>query len=284
MLRIMAMPSVLPLSCGESLNIETSREARMAEWEKRFSLVGRRALVTGATKGIGFEACKVLADAGADIVAVGRDAEGLAEVRLAVEKLGRRCVPIAADLATVEGPQAAAKAALAAFGTIDILLNNAGVTTVKSIIDTPVDDWEWVNNVNLRAPFLLAQALAPNMIKQRMGKIINVSSQSGVVALQDHGAYGASKGGLNMLTKVMTIEWAKYNIQANTICPTVILTPMGEMVWGDPAKGDPMKAKIPAGRFGKTIEVADLILFLASSASDLVNGQDILIDGGFTAQ
>jgi NAD(P)-dependent dehydrogenase (short-subunit alcohol dehydrogenase family) len=280
----MAMPSVLPLSCGESLKTETGREARMAEWEKRFSLVGRRALVTGATKGIGFEACKVLADAGADIVAVGRDAEGLAEVRLAVEKLGRRCVPIAADLATVEGPQAAAKAALAAFGTIDILLNNAGVTTVKSIIDTPVDDWEWVNNVNLRAPFLLAQALAPNMIKQRMGKIINVSSQSGVVALQDHGAYGASKGGLNMLTKVMTIEWAKYNIQANTICPTVILTPMGEMVWGDPAKGDPMKAKIPAGRFGKTIEVADLILFLASSASDLVNGQDILIDGGFTAQ
>jgi NAD(P)-dependent dehydrogenase (short-subunit alcohol dehydrogenase family) len=256
----------------------------MADWEKRFSLEGRRALVTGATKGIGLEACKVLADAGADIVAVGRDEKGLTEVAEAVRALGRRCLAVAADLATVEGPQTAAKKALAEFSTIDILLNNAGVTTVKSIIDTPVDDWEWVNNVNLRAPFLLAQALAPNMIKQRMGKIINVSSQSGVVALQDHGAYGASKGGLNMLTKVMTIEWAKYNIQANTICPTVILTPMGEMVWGDPAKGDPMKAKIPAGRFGKTIEVADLILFLASGASDLVNGQDILIDGGFTAQ
>ncbi len=256
----------------------------MTDWIKRHALEGRRALVTGATKGIGLEACKVLADAGADIAAVGRDEKGLAEVTAAVQAIGRRCFPIAADLATVEGPKAAAAKALAAFGTIDILVNNAGVTTIKSIIDTPVEEWDWVNAVNLRAPFLLAQALAPNMIKQKLGKIINISSQSGVVALQDHSAYGASKGGLNMLTKVMTIEWAKHNIQANTICPTVILTPMGEMVWGDPAKGEPMKAKIPAARFGKTVEVADLILFLASSASDLINGQDILIDGGFTAQ
>ncbi|MEI7598376.1 MAG: SDR family oxidoreductase [Aestuariivirga sp.] len=256
----------------------------MTQWTKRFSLEGRRALVTGATKGIGFETCRVLADAGADIAAVGRDEAGLAEVCKAVEALGRKCVPIAADLATVEGPKAAARKALEAFGTIDILVNNAGVTTLKSIIDTPVDDWEWVNNVNLRAPYLLAQALVPNMIKQRMGKVINISSQSGVVALDDHGAYGASKGGLNMLTKVMTVEWAKHNVQSNSICPTVILTPMGEMVWGDPAKGDPMKAKIPAGRFGRTTEVADLILFLASSASDMICGQTILLDGGFTAQ
>ena len=256
----------------------------MADWINRHSLQGKRALVTGATKGIGFEACRVLADAGADIAAVGRDEKGLSEITKAVEAMGRRCVPFAVDLATVEGPKAAAAKALAAFGTIDILVNSAGVTTIKSIIDTPIADWEWVNAVNLRAPFLLAQALAPAMIKQNMGKIINISSQSGVVALADHSAYGASKGGLNMLTKVMTIEWAKYNIQANSICPTVILTPMGEMVWGDPAKGDPMKAKIPAARFGKTVEVADLILFLASGASDMINGQEILIDGGFTAQ
>ena len=256
----------------------------MADWIKRHSLTGKRALITGATKGIGFEAAQVLADAGADMAVVGRDEKGLAEVVAAVNKLGRRCVSIQADLASVNGPKAAAAQALKEFGTIDILVNCAGVTTIKSIIDTPVEDWEWVNAVNLRAPFLLAQALGPNMIKQKMGKIINISSQSGVVALEDHSAYGASKGGLNMLTKVMTIEWARHNIQANTICPTVILTPMGEMVWGDPAKGDPMKAKIPAARFGKTVEVADLILFLASPASDLINGQDILIDGGFTAQ
>jgi NAD(P)-dependent dehydrogenase (short-subunit alcohol dehydrogenase family) len=256
----------------------------MNEWMKRFSLKGKRALVTGATKGIGLEVCKVLADAGADIAAVGRDGQGLADVTSAVEAAGCRCVPISADLATIEGPMRAAREALAAFGTMDILVNNAGVTTLKSIIDTTVEDWDWVNAVNLRAPFLLAQALAPGMIAQGMGKIINVSSQSGVVALADHGAYGASKGGLNMLTKVMTVEWARHNIQINSVCPTVIMTPMGEMVWGDPARGDPMRAKIPAGRFGKTVEVADLILFLASSASDLITGQDILIDGGFTAQ
>lgn len=256
----------------------------MAGWEERFALTGRRALVTGASKGIGFEAARVLADAGADIAAVGRDAQGLGDVAAAVQAAGRRCVTITADLGTVEGPQRAAAEALAAFGTVDILVNCAGVTTIRSIIDTPAVEWDWLQAVNLRAPFLLAQAVAPGMIAQRMGKIINISSQSGVVALADHAAYGASKGGLNMLTKVMAVEWARHNIQSNTICPTVILTPMGEMVWGDPAKGDPMKAKIPAGRFGRTVEVADLILFLASPASDMICGQDILLDGGFTAQ
>lgn len=137
--------------------------------------------------------------------------------------------------------------------------------------------------VNLRAPFLLARAVAPGMIAQKAGKIINVSSQAGVVGLEGHGAYCASKGGLNMLTKVMTVEWAKHNIQINTVCPTVILTPMGEQVWGQPEKGAPMLVRIPAGRFGRPIEVADMILYLASSASDLVCGQDLLIDGGYTA-
>jgi 2-deoxy-D-gluconate 3-dehydrogenase len=137
--------------------------------------------------------------------------------------------------------------------------------------------------VNLRAPFLLARALVPAMIKKGHGKIVNISSQAGVVGLEGHGAYAASKGGLNMLTKVMCVEWARHNIQINAVCPTVILTPMGEQVWGQPAKGDPMKAKIPAARFGRPVEVADMILYLASSASDLVNGQDILIDGGYTA-
>ena len=256
----------------------------MTEWTKRFGLGGKVALVTGATKGIGFETARVLADAGADIVAVGRDKQGLADISAAVQKLGRKCLAIEADMSTIEGPQNAAKQALNEFGTIDILVNNAGVALNQPLLHIDMASWDTTINVNLRAPFLLAQALVPQMIKQKRGKIINISSQSGVMALADHGAYGASKGGLNMLTKVMTIEWAKHNIQSNTVCPTVILTPMGETVWGKPEKGDPMKAKIPLGRFGKTTEVADLILYLASSASDLVTGQDILIDGGFTAQ
>jgi NAD(P)-dependent dehydrogenase (short-subunit alcohol dehydrogenase family) len=255
----------------------------MSNWDKRHGLHGKTALVTGATKGIGIETCKVLADAGADIAAVGRDADGLKEVKTAVEALGRRCVAISADMATVDGPAHAAKEALKSFGHIDILVNNAGIALIDMLLDVKVEDWDRTMAVNLRAPMLLAKALVPGMIKKKAGKIINVSSQAGVVALEAHGAYAAAKGGLNMLTKIMTVEWAKYNIQSNAVCPTVILTPMGEQVWGQPEKGDPMKAKIPAARFGKPIEVADLILFLASPASDLITGQDILIDGGYTA-
>jgi NAD(P)-dependent dehydrogenase (short-subunit alcohol dehydrogenase family) len=255
----------------------------MADWIKRFSLTGKSALVTGATKGIGFDICKVLADAGADIAAVGRDEPGLAEVKHAVEALGRKCLCIAADLATVEGPVEAAQIALESLGTVDILVNNAGIALIDTLLEANVEDWDKTMAVNLRAPFLLARELAPKMIDQRSGKIINISSQAGIVAIDGHAAYSASKGGLNMLTKVMTCEWAKHNIQANAICPTIILTPMGEQVWGDPAKGKPMLDKTPLGRFGKPQEVADLVLYLASPASDLVCGETILIDGGFTA-
>lgn len=255
----------------------------MADWIKRFSLTGKVALVTGATKGIGFDVCKVLADAGADIAAVGRDAAGLAEVKNAVEALGRKCITIDADLARAEGPVAAARTALQSFGTIDILVNNAGVALIDNLLEASIEDWDKTMAVNLRAPFLLARELAPKMIAQRSGKIINISSQAGVVALDGHAAYSSSKGGLNMLTKTMTCEWARHNIQSNAICPTVILTPMGEQVWGDPAKGKPMLDKLPLGRFGKPQEVADLVLYLASPASDLVCGETILIDGGFTA-
>ena len=255
----------------------------MADWIKRFSLTGKVALVTGATKGIGLDICKVLADAGADIAALGRDQAGLAEVKNAVEAQGRKCVTIEADLATAEGPVTAARQALKSFGTIDILVNNAGIALIDPLLEASTEDWDKTMAVNLRAPFLLARELAPKMIAQRSGKIINISSQAGVVAIDGHAAYSASKGGLNMLTKVMTCEWAKHNIQTNAICPTIILTPMGEQVWGDPAKGKPMLDRTPLGRFGKPQEVADCVLYLASSASDLVCGETILIDGGFTS-
>lgn len=255
----------------------------MADWIKRFALTGKVALVTGATKGIGLDICKVLADAGADIVAVGRDKVGLAEVSQAVETLGRKCVTIEADLASTDGPVEAARTALKNFGTVDILVNNAGIALIDNLLEASIEDWDKTMAVNLRAPFLLARELAPKMIAQRSGKIINISSQAGVVAIDGHAAYSASKGGLNMLTKVMTCEWAKHNIQTNAICPTIILTPMGEQVWGDPAKGKPMLDKTPLGRFGKPQEVADLALYLASPASDLVCGETILIDGGFTS-
>jgi len=254
----------------------------VTDYIERFSVQGKKALVTGGSKGIGRVAAGVLAQAGADVAIVGRDRPGLAACKKEVEAAGRECLVIEADLLTVDGPQLAGMKALEHFGVVDILVNNAGIARIHSILDTSPEDWDDTLAVNLRAPFLLSQVVVPKMIEQRSGKIINVASQAGVVAIDGHSSYAASKGGLIMLTKVMASEWGPHNIQSNAIAPTVILTPMGEQVWGDPAKGDPMRAKIPLRRFGKPIEVADLILFLASPASDLICGETILIDGGYT--
>ena len=252
-------------------------------WTERFGLAGKVALVTGATKGIGRKICEVLADAGADIVALGRDEAGLNSLRPVIEGLGRRCALVQADLADAAATARAGTEALTAFGRIDILVNNAGVALIEPLLTASLADWDTTMAVNLRAPFQLAQALAPGMIARKQGKIINISSQAGIIGLDDHAAYAASKGGLNMLTKVMMSEWARHNIQINAVCPTIILTPMGEKVWGEPSKGQPMLDKTPARRFGQPIEVADLVLFLSSSASGLINGECILIDGGFSA-
>jgi len=252
-------------------------------WQDRFSLKRRRALVTGASKGIGAEICAVFADAGCDIVAVARDEAGLAQTALVVRDRGVRCLTIAADMATIDGPRMAAAQALDAWGGIDILVNSAGVARIAPAADLSAQWWDETMAVNLRAPFLLAQALAPAMIAQGHGKIINISSQTGVIALQDHAAYAASKGGLNALTKSLCAEWARHNIQVNAICPTVVLTPMGRKVWGPPEKSGPMIAATPAGRFAEPVEVADAALYLASPASNMVNGALLMLEGGFTS-
>ena len=258
-------------------------DRKLNRWTERFSLAGKRAVVTGATKGIGFEICSVFADAGCDIVAVGRSQAGLSDVVEMIEAKGQRGLAVMADLATVKGPFQAAHRALEYFGSVDVLVNCAGIALVAPLLDVNVEDWDRTMAVNLRAPFILAQTLAPAMIAQRSGKIINISSQTGVIALKDHAAYASSKGGLNALTKSLMAELAEHNIQVNAICPTVILTPMGRKVWGDPAKGQPMIEKIPLGRFGEPVEVADLALYMASSASDLMNGAIVMLEGGYSA-
>ncbi len=250
---------------------------------QRFRVDGKCALVTGGSKGIGAETAVVLAQAGADVAIAGRDRQGLQATEQLITAAGRRCLLIEADMGTLDGPGYVAQQALAAFGTVDILVNNAGIARLDPLQTLAAAAWDETMAVNLRAPYLLAQALVGKMMERGAGKIINVSSQAGVAALELHGAYCASKGGLNMLTKVMALEWGPHNIQVNAVCPTVILTPMGTEVWGNPQKAAPMLAKIPLGRFGQPVEVADLILFLASPASSLITGEAILIDGGYTA-
>lgn len=255
----------------------------MPNYTTRITLANQRALVTGASRGIGAEIATVFAEAGADLVITGRDVVGLEATRQIVEKKGRRCLSVEADLRTIEGPRLAGQKALEFFGTVDILVNNAGVVFVESLLGTSLEKWEETQSVNLRAPFLLAQVVVPKMIEQHRGKVINISSLAGVLAPEGHAAYSASKAGLNLLTQAMAAEWARFNIQANAIAPTVILTAMGRQVWGQPSKGDPMKARIPSRRFGEPIEVADLVLFLASQASNFICGQVIRMDGGLSS-
>mmetsp|Transcript_12732 Transcript_12732/g.31402 ORF Transcript_12732/g.31402 Transcript_12732/m.31402 type:complete len:164 (-) Transcript_12732:308-799(-) len=159
----------------------------------------------------------------------------------------------------------------------------SGVALLDPLLNLSTKNWDATMAINLRAPFLLAQAFAPGMIAQKSGKIINISSQASLAALDDHGAYCASKAGLNMLTKMMTCEWAQHNIQSNAIAPTVVLTDMGKTVWGPEEKSKPMLSKIPLGRFGQPVEVSDAVVFFASPASDLITGQVLALDGGYTA-
>jgi 2-deoxy-D-gluconate 3-dehydrogenase len=255
----------------------------MPEYASRFGLEGKRALVTGASRGIGAEIAAVLADAGADVAIVGRDVAGLEATRRAVAAKGRRCVAVEADFRTAEGPRSAGRKALESFGTVDVLVNNAGIFPRATLLEATLEDWDETQAVNLRAPFLLAQVLAPAMIAQRRGKVVNVSSLAAQVGCEGHAAYSASKGGLNMLTRVMAAEWGPFNIQTNAVAPTVVLTDMGKQAWGDEAKAAPVKARIPLRRFGEPLEVADLVLFLASPASDFICGEVVLIDGGYAA-
>ncbi len=249
-----------------------------------FDLSGKRALVTGATKGIGRHAALSLAHAGADLFLAGRDADELAALAGEVRALGQRAETAQAELAEVAAVRRLGAGAVETMGGIDVLVNNAGIARIEPFRETTVEAWDETLAVNLRAPFFLAQVVARAMIAAgRGGKIINMASQAGLVALEGHGAYGASKAGLLLATKVMALELGRYNIQVNAICPTVILTPMGQQVWGDPAKRDPMLAKIPLGKFGVPRDVSGAVVFLASDASNMITGTEIVIDGGYTA-
>ncbi|WP_336762557.1 SDR family oxidoreductase [Asaia sp. VD9] len=255
----------------------------MTDLSTRFSLQGKIAVVTGASRGLGVTICETLSAAGADIVAIARDEALLDETRALVTAQGRTCLAIAADLLDARAAEQAAARIRSAIGTPTILVNNAGMSIPKSLTEQSVEEWDSILNLNLRVPWLMARALVPGMIDAGGGKIINISSMASSVALTDHGPYVASKAGLNGLTKVMTAEWAPHNIQSNAVCPTVVWTPMGERVWGVGDKLQRFLEKIPAGRVATPQEVADLVLYLATPASGMINGQEIFVDGGYTA-
>jgi NAD(P)-dependent dehydrogenase (short-subunit alcohol dehydrogenase family) len=246
-------------------------------------LGGRLALVTGAGKGIGRSICLELARAGADIFGVSRTAGDLAALGEEVRVLGVRYASWVADLVSADAAETVARRA-EAFGAVDILVNSAGVARTGPAEDVSEADWDYVMDSNLKGAFFVTQAVGRNMLERGTGRIVNVSSQAGIVGLRDHAAYCASKAGLGLLTKVLAIEWGPRGVAVNAVAPTVILTPMGEQVWGDPEIGRPMLAKIPLGRFGQPVEVANVVAFLASDMAAMINGEIVAIDGGYTAQ
>lgn len=234
---------------------------------------GKRALVTGAGKGIGREIVKVLVDCGAEVVAVSRTQADLDSLRAETG-----CTTLLAEL----GSAAAAQQAALDAGPIDLLVNNAGIAIIEPFLETSVEGWDETLAVNLRAAFIVAQVVARGMVARgKGGSIVNISSQAGVAALPNHAAYGASKAGLDHLTRVMALELGPHQIRVNSINPTVILTPMGEKVWGDPVKGDPMKARIPLGRFGYPVHVAQAVAYLLSDKADMITGIIMPVDGGY---
>lgn len=252
-------------------------------WQDRFSLSGRTALITGASSGIGWAIAEVFADAGANIIAHGRSETQLEALG---ESLAGKPVSyhaLTCNLASAEETARLAQSALDLAPQIDILVNSAGVALNGPVVDYSIEDWNQTLAVNLSAPFILSKALLPGMFARRMGKIINVSSQTGVIAVEDHAAYASSKGGLNALTKSLMVEAAPHNVQVNAICPLVVLTKMGIENWSAPEKKDPFIARTPLGRFGEPVEIADMALYLASPASDLVNGAIMMIEGGHSS-
>ena len=247
-------------------------------------LGGKRALITGATKGIGADIARTFAAAGADLMLSGRDEAELSSARTELaDEFGVKVETAAVDLALPDAPAQLADAAVAALGGLDILVNNAGISHPQPVIDTDAAMFDATINVNLRAPALLASAVGKAMVEQGTGgSIITVASAAALAPLPDHYAYCASKAGLVMATKVLARELGEYGIRANSVCPTVVLTEMGQRVWGEEAKAAPMIARIPLGRFAIPREVSETVLWLASDAASMISGTDIPVDGGYT--
>ncbi|MGE5613611.1 MAG: 2-dehydro-3-deoxy-D-gluconate 5-dehydrogenase KduD [Bacillota bacterium] len=244
-----------------------------------FDLTGKVAIVTGSNTGIGQGIAIGLAEAGADIAAVHRSDNS--ETEAAIRALGREILSIKADLSKMESVNAVVDAAMQKFGRIDILVNNAGIIRREDAINFTEKDWDDVINVNLKILFFLSQAVARQMIKQGGGKIINIASLLSFQGGIRIPSYTASKSGVRGLTMLLSNEWAKYNIQVNAIAPGYIETNNTAMLRADAKRFKEITDRIPAGRWGKPEDIAGTAIYLASRASDYVNGFTIAVDGGW---
>jgi NAD(P)-dependent dehydrogenase (short-subunit alcohol dehydrogenase family) len=247
-----------------------------------FDLTGQVALVSGAGRGIGHDLARALAACGATVLGGVRDPE-TAPIEWAAPG-GGRVVPLRLDVTDVAATRAAIDSAVLDHGHIDILVNNAGLGANHDAVDVAESDWDEMMAVNLKGVFFTSQAVGRHMIERGYGRVVNLSSQAGLVGIRRHAVYSASKGGVNMLTKVLALEWAPYGVTVNAIAPTWIYTPGTSERLDDPAFLAQVLANIPIGRVGTTADVAAAVIFLASRAAGLITGAILPVDGGWTAQ
>ena len=249
-----------------------------------FDLTGKKAVVTGAGRGIGKAVALGLANAGADLGLVSRSESELNEVAEIVRALGRRAVVAASDLTETPGIAPLVDRLARDLGGIDILVNNAGTNIPQDSVAVTEAAWDTVIDINLKAAFFMAQAVGNTMIDQgRGGRIINMTSQTGSVALIKRAAYCASKAGLNLVTKVLAMEWGPHQILVNAVAPTFVETEMTKDMLADPQFREYAMAKNVLNRFGTTDDVAGAVIYLASPAASLITGHVLMVDAGWTA-
>ena len=248
-----------------------------------FDLTGRGAIVTGAGRGLGRTMALALAAAGADLALASRTTPELDSLVEEVEALGRRAIAVPTDVTSPEACEALVAAAVERLGRLDILVNNAGTNVRKSALEITPDEYDFVIQTNLKGYFNGARAAGRRFVEQGSGKVINVSSILGSVALPNQAAYASSKGAIDQLTKVLAIEWATANVQVNGLAPTYFETDLTRPLYEDPERKAFIEERTPMGRWGQPHELAGAVIFLAGDASNFVTGQTILVDGGWTA-
>jgi NAD(P)-dependent dehydrogenase (short-subunit alcohol dehydrogenase family) len=252
--------------------------------QPRKDLAGKIALVTACSRGIG-QACAVaLAEAGADLVLGLHDLRRGAGLARRIERMGRRVLPVQMDVSRLDQIRGAVREAVRRFGRIDVLVNNAGIGASSPAERVTEADFDRTLAVNLKGTFFTAQAVGKVMIRQRSGRIVNVGSQAGAVALPTESVYCMTKAGIAHLTRCLALEWARFGVTVNAVAPTFIETPGTRRWLDDRAFRASVVKRIPLGRVGVPEDVAGPVVFLCSDAASLITGATLMVDGGWTIQ